>query len=260
MLPLSPSPRGGYPPSPDRLLLHAAPGSASSRRLSGVSRQSALRRPGRLHPRARPRADRSRAHGRGLLGPAVPGARRSRTADACAEPRPVPAREPVPGAVAVGVQDPHRRGRVRHHVRGRLPRAVHVQPARSQAAAEPPRRLRRRARQPVPRHRPRQDGGRRLADAGNAPSPGHRRPRPRPRVRQARLEAVHAAPLVRVHRHADACRPPTPAAHHRVRLLEARHPRPDARRLPIASMSSPSAPTLPCSGPGRTCVASRAAS
>ena len=46
-----------------------------------------------------------------------------------AQPRPLPAREPVPGAVAVGVQDPHRPPRVRHHVRGRLPRAVHVQPA-----------------------------------------------------------------------------------------------------------------------------------
>ena len=34
------------------------------------------------------------------------------------EPRPLPAREPVPGAVAVGVQDHHRPAGVRHHVLG----------------------------------------------------------------------------------------------------------------------------------------------
>ena len=71
------------------------------------------------------------------------------------------------------------------------------------AARAAPRRLRPRPRQPVPRHRPARDDGRRLAGARHAAPPDHRRPRPRPRARHERVAPLHAAPLVRLPRHAD---------------------------------------------------------
>ena len=99
-------------------------------------------------------------------------------------PRPLRRAAPVLAAVAVGDQVDDRPPRVRDHVRRRVPRAVHVQPARPPAPAAPPRRLRHRARQPVPRHRPAHDDARRrLAGALHAAPPDHRRPRPRPRAR-----------------------------------------------------------------------------
>ena len=109
-------------------------------------------------------------------------------------------------------QDRDRPPRVRHHVRGGLPRAVHVQPAgRADLLAGPPRRLRPHPRQPVPRHRAARDDGRRLADLCHPPPPDHRRPRPRPRARHERVAAVHPAALVRVPRDADEGRARSPA-------------------------------------------------
>ena len=145
------------------------------------------------------------------------------------QPRPLPSGEPVPGAVAVGVQDHDRPPGVRHHVRGGVPRAVHVQPAGAPTARAAPRRLRPHPRQPVPRLRPARDDGRRLARAGHAAPPDHRRPRPRPRARDQRLATIHPAPLVRVPRDADEGRRRDPAPRHRVGVEQARHRRADGR-------------------------------
>ena len=123
-----------------------------------------------------------------------------------ARPRPLPAGRTRSGRRGRGSSRPRIDLReFGHHVRRRVPRAVHVQPARPPAAARPPRRLRPRPRQPVPRLRPARDDGRgRLAGALHAAPPDHRRPRPRPRARHQRVPAVHAAALVRLPRHADA--------------------------------------------------------
>ena len=66
------------------------------------------------------------------------------------------------------------------------------------------------------------------------------------------VAALHAAPLVRLPRHADAGRPPDPAAHHRLGVVAARHRRPDGRRRPTACTSCRSASTRRSSGRGPT--------
>ena len=105
--------------------------------------------------------------------------------DAGAEPRPVPTREPVPGAVAVGVQDPHRPGQEFAIMCARgLPRAVHVQLACSQAAAEPPRT----SSTSCTTTSASAPGLAKMLDDGwpmlaTLHHPDHRRPRPRPRAR-----------------------------------------------------------------------------
>ena len=71
---------------------------------------------------------------------------------------------------------------------------------------------------------------RRLAVRAHAAPPDHRRPRPRPRRRERPVPPAHAAPLVRLPRHADEGRAPGAAPHHRVGELEERHRRADGRR------------------------------
>ena len=201
----------------------------SSHRVARLSREPALRRSGRLHPLSRPGAHGSRPRDHGVLRPALPRARRPLAALQGAQPRPLHAREPVPGAATEGVQDPHRRAGVRDHVRRRLPRAVRVLAASPPPAEGPPRRLRHRPRQPVPRHRPARDDEGRLAHPRDAPPPDHRRPRPRPRPRQERVPPLHAAALVRLPRHADEGGARDAARRHRVGVEQARHLGPDGR-------------------------------
>ncbi len=159
--------------------LHAELPSPPQSRLVDLSGEPALRRSGGLHPVPRPRDHRARPPHRSALRPALARARRPVPAGEDPQPRPLPAGQPVPGAVAVGVPGPDRPPGVRDHVRGRLPGAVHVQPPRPEPAREPPPRLRSHPRQPVPRHRPARDDGRRLAGRGDAPPPDHGGPRPR---------------------------------------------------------------------------------
>ena len=130
-----------------------------------------------------------------------------------------------------------------------LPRAVRVQPPRPPAPPGPPRRLRHRARQPVPRHRAAHDDARRrLARALHAAPPDHRRPRPRAHARHERVPAFRARPLVRVPQHADARRAADPATRHRVALEQARHRRADERVRRIGSTSCRSVSTRRSSG------------
>ena len=127
----TPSTHAAAPPKPLRIAWLDLP------------RQPALRRPGRLHPLSRRGAHRARAtRSTVFAGPALARARRPVAAREGAEPRPLPVVAPVPGPVAARVPRHDRPARVRAHVRGRLPRAVHVQPAGPPAAPGPPRRLR----------------------------------------------------------------------------------------------------------------------
>ena len=152
------------------------------------------------------------------------------------EPRPLPPREPVPGAVAVGVQDHDRR------------------PRSSRSCASPgfpePYTFSLRARRLLQHRRADFDlihdnqclgSGllgmmrRRLAGARDAAPPDHRRPRPRPRARDERVPPLHAAALVRLPRDADEGRARDPAGRHRVGVEQARHRRADGRaRRPAA--------------------------
>ena len=90
---------------------------------------------------------------------------------------------------------------------------------------------------------PARDDGRRLAGAGHPAPPDHRRPRPRPRARHERVAAVHAAPLVRVPRHADEGGARDPARRHGVGVEQARHRRSRWACAPTGCTSCPSAST-----------------
>ena len=98
----------------------------------------------------------------------------------------------------------------------------------------PPGRLRHRPGQPVPRLRPAPHRApARPAGPRHDPPPDHRRPPPRDGGRGELVQAAHAAPLVRLRRHADAGRPPARADHHGVgELLQGHRPRPQGRPRP----------------------------
>ena len=138
--------------------------------------------------------DRTRARGHDARRPAVAGRRPARHARAGARPRPLPARQPVPCALAVRVPHGDRRAGVRDHVLGGLSRAVRVQPPRLPAPPRPPLRVRPRPRQPVPRLRVARLPARRVAVREHVAPPDHRRPRPRARPRHvARAQARRCA-------------------------------------------------------------------
>ena len=137
-----------------------------------------------------------------------------------------------------------------HHVRGRVPRAVHVQPAGPAAPAGPARRLRPHPRQPVPRHA----ASLGMIDDGwpvlrHAAPPDHRRPRPRPRARRRARTA--RLTLRRWYGFLDM---QMEVARQIPRLVtvsessQARHRRPDGRRPPTACTSCRSASTRRSSG------------
>ena len=107
-----------------------------------------------------------------------------------------------------------------------------------------PRRLRPHPRQPVPRLRPARDDGRRLARAGHAAPPDHRRPRPRPRARDQRRGGGSrcAAGTAFLGMQMKVARR-DPARRHRVGVEQARHRRADGRAAPTGCTSCPSAST-----------------
>ena len=125
--------------------------------------------------------------------------------------------------------------------------------------AQPPRRVRPRPRQPVPRHRPARLRARRLAVRQHAAPPDHRRPRPRARPRHESVAPADAAPLVRLLEHADAGRASAAAPPHGVGQLAQGHHRPDGCRRRHAAHRARSASTRCSSGRCRTCSASPAA-
>ena len=168
--------------------------------LLSYRQQAALRRPRRLRPASLARARRARPPRRGDQRPALPRARPGPDAHRAAEPRPVPRPDPF--------RTPHPREwrdwidalEVAIDVDRRLPGADDVLAAGRPAARRPARRLRRRARQPVPRLRAAGDrSGRacrwsppsitRSASTGSSSSP-----RPRPSGRALGSAAGTASP------------------------------------------------------------------
>ncbi len=149
-------------------------------RLPHLPGQPALRWPGRLQPPPHPRADRARPHRDDARGPPWP------VADAPVTLEQIQSLDLYKRENPFRVPWPHefrtidRRRGVRHHGRRRFPRAVRVQSPRLHAPARPARRVRPRARQPVPRPRAARLRPRRLAVREHAAPPDHRRPRPRP--------------------------------------------------------------------------------
>ncbi len=90
-----------------------------------------------------------------------------------------------------------------------FPEPQDVQPARGAGTGRAPRRLRRRARQPVPRHRPAEDRRAGAARCGDRSPSDHPRPRAR-RGRGAVVAQAVGAPLVRLRGDAEGRRPPDP--------------------------------------------------
>ena len=171
-----------------------------------------MRRAGGLRPPSVPRAGRTRPRRRGVLRPALPrGARPAGAADQGAQPRPVPRAGPVPHSAAERDQDADRPARTADDVDGRFPRTEDVQPARGPAARRPARRLRRRPRQPEPRHRPVDDRRAGPAGGGDRAPSDHPGPGPR-RGRRAVVAKAVGAPLVRVRGDAAEGRPADPRA------------------------------------------------
>ena len=134
------------------------------------------------------------------------------------QPRPLPPRQPVPGAVAVGVPGPDRPPGVRDHVRGRVPRAVHVQPA----GPEPPARPAAHEFDLIHDNQCLGTGLLGLMDDGwpvrrHAAPPDHGRPRPRhARTRPRRGSGATLRRWYGFLEHADEGRAADPAARHRV--------------------------------------------
>ena len=143
-------------------------------------------------------------------------------------------------------RDHDRPAGVRHHVRGGLPRAVHVQPAGPARCSQ----ARRADFDLVHDNQCLGTGLLGMMDDGwpvlrHAAPPDHRRPRPRPRARDERRGS--ASTLRRWYGFLDMqmkVARADPAARHRVReLAQARHRRADGRRPPTGCTSCPSAST-----------------
>ena len=182
-------------------------------------------------------------------------------ADACPEPRPVPAREPVPGAVAVGVQDPHRR-------RPSSPScARRASPSRARSAcgfaaccgtAAPISTSSTTTSASAPGLAKMVDDGWPMLATLHHPITVDRD-----------LDLAHAKrawkrlTLRRWYGFLDMQtqrRPPDPAARHRLRVVAARHRRPDARRAGSPARRPGRRRPGGVPAPARTCVGSRAAS
>ena len=124
-----------------------------------LSEQDPLRRPGSLRPSSQPRAGRTRPRRRGVLRPALPrgprpagaAAPRCPASTCTASPTRSGSRGPARSATGSTCSSCSRRGRPASP----SPRRSACAPRA--AAGRAPRRLRRRARQPVPRHRPAED-------------------------------------------------------------------------------------------------------
>ena len=115
--------------------------------------------------------------------------------------------------------------------RRHLPRAARLLDAGLGPPPPPPGRVRHRPGQPVPRLRPAPHRApARHPGARHDPPPDHRRPAPRDRGRRELVQEAHAAPLVRLRRHADRGGPPPEADHHGVgELLQGHRRRPQGR-------------------------------
>ena len=130
-----------------------------------------------------------------------------------------PMRQPGP----VGAEELEGRRSRSPPSRRHLPRAARLLHAGLGPPPPPPGRVRHRPGQPVPRLRPaphrapaRHPGPR------HDPPPDHRRPPPRDRGRRELVQAAHAAPLVRLRRHADRGRPPARSGSSRCRRTPSR--------------------------------------
>ena len=114
---------------------------------------------------------------------------------------PDPFRIPWPNEI----KTQHRPARAADDMDGRISGAEDVQPARRPGAGRAPRRLRRRARQPVPRHRPAEDRRAGPAGGGDRASSDHPGPRAR-RGRRTLVAKAVGAPLVWIRRDAEGGR------------------------------------------------------
>ena len=139
----------------------------------------------------------------------------------------------MPGVWELKHWEDWRRGRrlLRRHV----PRAARVLDAGLGPPPGPQGRLRHRPRQPVPRLRPARHPAHGPAGDRHDPPPDHGRPPARDGARRDALPALHAAPLVLLHRHADPRRQAPAAGHHGVgELVEGHPPRPQGALRPHA--------------------------
>ena len=228
-------------PDPPILALHADRPIALPRarrsaahRLPHLPRQPALRRPGRLQPPPRPRAHRARAHGDDVRGPAVAGRRRAgharegrraststgaRTRSGC--------RGRTSSATAIDLAG------VRDHVqRPGFPEPYTFSRAGPQAARRPAAPTSTSS-TTTSASAPGCSGCMRRRLAVRATRCTTRSPSTATstsRTRRAPCRRLHAAPLVRVPRHADEGRAPAAAPRHGVGELEEGHRRPDGRR------------------------------
>ena len=151
-------------------------------------------------------------------------------------PEPRHLQRPLPDAAARDLGAEELEGRPRGHGlhRRHLPRAPRLLHAGLGPPPPPPGRVRHRPGQPVPRLRPAPHRApARHPRAGHDPPPDHDGPSPRDRRRRGLVQEAHAAPLVRLRRHADAGGPPPPADHHGVgELLQGHRRGPQGRPRP----------------------------
>ena len=202
----------------------------AARRLPDLPRQSPLWWAGRLHAPPDPRAA-SPSATPSRSSPARPGRSSIRGWGSPPCPASTSTATPTPfGSRTLASSPPERTGGVRHHVHRRLRGAPGLLAASPAPPGRAPRRLRPRARQPVPGHRhARHDRGR-VAAAHHAAPPDHRGPPARPVAHHEPLAELHHPPLVRVPRHAGACGAAAPRDGHRVAVLAERHRGPDGGR------------------------------
>ena len=189
-----------------------------------------MRRTGRLHPPPDPRAGRPGSLGGGVRRPALARPRRGSGIHACPRPRSLPPARSVPCPALERVHLPGGLDRVRHHVHGRVRGAPGLLAAGPPAPGAATRRVRRRARQPVPGQRHAGHGRGRVAPVDDVAPSHHGRPPARPVAHDEPVAAIHDAPLVRFPRHAGAGGPCPARGADGVAELAPGHRGPNGRR------------------------------